>query len=214
MTSTGETIRKRILGKLYLASLKVEDISQSAEDIACELGLDPGVFREIVGSLESEGLCTGSGDSFTLTEKGRTRIKIVMTGGVFEIIHPGHVQTLEQAKRLGDILVVSVARNITVERNKHRVPIHDEKLRRKLVASISLVDGAVLGSETDIFETVLLLKPDIIALGYDQRHSEETIRREIEGKGVAAKVVRLDSSVPDIKTSKIVEGKPEVLRDV
>ena len=197
-----------------MASLKAEDVPQSAEDIACELGLDLVAFNEIVESLESEGLCRRAGDSFTLTEKGRRHIKIVMTGGVFEIIHPGHVQTLEQAKHLGDILVVSVARNETVKRNKHRVPIHDEELRRKLVASISFVDGAVLGSETDIFETVLLLKPDIIALGYDQRHSEEMIRREVESRGVNAKVVRLDSSVPDIKTSKIVEGKPEVLRDV
>ena len=103
-----------------------------------------------------------------LNPSGRKLITIVMTGGAFDIIHPGHIETLEQARALGDALIVSVARDSTFEKNKKRKPQHSEVLRKNLVAAIRTVDCSVLGSETDIFETVELLKPDIIALGYDQ----------------------------------------------
>ncbi|MDG6994784.1 MAG: FAD synthase [Nitrososphaerota archaeon] len=136
-----------------------------------------------------------------------------MTGGGFDIIHPGHVETLERARALGDVLVVSVARNATFERNKKRKPIHDETMRRRIVASMRAVDAAVLGSETDIFETVQLIRPDIIALGYDQAHSEKGIKTEVSRRGLNLKVVRLQSTVPEIKTSRITETLNNSLTD-
>ena len=74
-----------------------------------------------------------------------------------------------------------------------------------------MVDAAVLGSETDIFETVLLLRPDIIALGYDQFHSETKISEEIQRHGLSTRVVRLGASNPNIKTTSIVNRNPESL---
>ncbi len=119
-----------------------------------------------------------------LTERGRKEIVVVMAGGSFDIIHPGHVETLEKARALGDVLVVSVARNSTYLRNKKRDPLHDEKLRRKMVESIKFVDAAILGSEVDLFETVELVRPDIIALGYDQSHNEDGFRKEVSRRGL------------------------------
>lgn len=138
-------------------------------------------------------------------------ITVVMTGGAFDIIHPGHVETLQQAKALGDVLVVSVARDLTFERNKKRKPEHDEGLRKLLVSSLKAVDLALLGSQSDIFQTVEIIKPDIIALGYDQAHDEEMISRESEKRGLSVRVVRLKSTNPDIKTTAIINRNSGVL---
>jgi len=118
---------------------------------------------------------------------------------------------LEQAKSLGDVLVVSVARDSTFQRNKKRPPQHPETLRQYLVSSLRCVNCAVLGSESDIFETVLLLKPDIIALGYDQLHDEAMILEEVKKRGLDVRVVRLKSSNPEIKTTSIIGGKNDNL---
>lgn len=163
---------------------------------------------EIRGKLEElrddELVEYNDGGTFRLKPAGREMITVVLTGGAFDIIHPGHVETLQKAKSLGDVLVVSVARNATYARNRKKSPLHDETLRRDLVQSLKSVDAAILGSSIDIFETVLSVRPDIIALGYDQSHNEDGLRREIERRKIECKIVRLDSSVPSIKSSKII----------
>ena len=93
--------------------------------------------------------------------------KIVLAGGVFDIIHPGHIHTLNAAKALGDVLVVAIATDNTAQKMKKRPPLHNQELRRELVSYLSMVDKAIIGHEDDIFETVKEIKPDIIVLGYD-----------------------------------------------
>ena len=93
--------------------------------------------------------------------------KVVLAGGVFDIIHPGHIHTLNAAKALGDVLVVAIATDRTAEKMKKRPPLHNQELRRELVNCLTMVDRAVVGHENDIFETVKEIKPDIIVLGYD-----------------------------------------------
>jgi FAD synthetase len=162
-------------------------------------------LKKLVDSLILDGYLTRNANgSLELTHKGRLQITVVMTGGAFDILHPGHLETLEQARRLGDVLIVSVARNSTYIENKKRNPLHDESVRRRLVGALRPVDAAILGSEKDIFETVDLLKPDVIALGYDQVHNEETIQKELIRRNLSAKVVRLTSSDASIKSSKIM----------
>ncbi len=114
----------------------------------------------------------------------------VMATGVFDILHPGHVLFLQEAKKLGDELVVVVARDSTVERLKHR-PIMNEEIRRFMVESLKPVDRAVLGHEDDMYKTVEDVKPDIIVLGYDQKFSEEEIEEECKKRGLKVRVVRL-----------------------
>ena len=129
--------------------------------------------------------------------------KIVLAGGVFDIIHPGHIHTLNAAKALGGILVVAIATDKTAKKMKKRSPLHSQELRRELVSCLSMVDRAVIGNEDDIFETVKAIKPNIIALGYDQIHQEQFISDGCKRINLDVKIVRLESPVPELSSSEI-----------
>ena len=129
--------------------------------------------------------------------------KIVLAGGVFDIIHPGHIHTLNAAKALGDILVVAIATDKTAQKMKKRPPLHNQELRRELVSCLSMVDKAIVGHEDDIFETVKAIKPDIIVLGYDQIHQEQFISDGCKRINLDVEIVRLQSPVPKLSSSEI-----------
>lgn len=128
----------------------------------------------------------------------------VMATGVFDLLHLGHLHYLEEAKRLGDELVVVVATDAMVRQRKHD-PITPERMRLELVSALKPVDRAVLGHEDDIFRTVEEVRPDVIALGYDQAWDETWLRRELEQRGLQAKLVRLPRLDHDLDgTRKII----------
>jgi len=142
-------------------------------------------------------------DRNTLTEIGRDSLHVVLSGGVFDIIHPGHIYTLNAAKALGDVLVVVVATDNTSEKMKKRRPLHTQEQRQELVNSLSMVDLCLVGQEDDLFKTVNLVKPQIIALGYDQVHQEKFITDGCKRIDHDAKVARLQSPIPESSSSKI-----------
>ena len=142
-------------------------------------------------------------DRTTLTEIGRNSLHVVLAGGVFDIIHPGHIYTLNAAKALGDVLVVVVATDITSEKMKKRKPLHTQEQRQELVNSLSMVDLCLVGQEDDIFKTVDRVRPQIIALGYDQIHQEKFITDGCKKIELDAKVARLQSPIPESSSSKI-----------
>jgi FAD synthetase len=128
-----------------------------------------------------------------------------MATGVFDLLHPGHVFFLVEARKLGDELVVVVARDQTARRLK-REPYVPEHVRREMVEALKPVDRAVLGSTTDIYQTVIDLHPDIIALGYNQVWNEAEVERECARRGVPVKVARIGPLPHDeLATRKIVE---------
>jgi len=129
--------------------------------------------------------------------------KIVLAGGVFDIIHPGHIHTLNAAKALGGILVVAIATDKTAEKMKKRTPLHNQELRRELVSCLSMVDKAIVGHEDDIFQTVKEVKPNIIVLGYDQVHQEKFISDGCKRINLNVEIVRLESPVPHLSSSEI-----------
>ena len=129
--------------------------------------------------------------------------KIVLAGGVFDIIHPGHIHTLTAAKALGDVLVVAIATDKTAQKMKKMTPLHNQELRCELVSSLSMVDEAIVGHEEDIFETVKEIKPDIIALGYDQIHQEKFISDGCKRINLDVEIVRLQSPIPKLSSSEI-----------
>ncbi len=129
--------------------------------------------------------------------------KIVLAGGVFDIIHPGHIHTLNAAKALGDVLVVAIATDKTAQKMKKRSPLHNQELRCELVSCLSMVDKAVIGHEDDIFETVKAIKPNIIVLGYDQIHQEKFIDEGCKRINLNVEIVRLQSPVPELSSSEI-----------
>ena len=142
-------------------------------------------------------------DKKTLTVKGRNSLQVVLAGGVFDIIHPGHIYTLNAAKALGDILVVVVATNNTAVKMKKRDPLHTQEQRKELVNSLSMVDLCLIGQENDIFKTVNHVRPQIIALGYDQIHQEKFIIDGCKKIELDAKVARLESPIPKSSSSDI-----------
>ena len=142
-------------------------------------------------------------DKNTLSEIGRDSLRVVLAGGVFDIIHPGHISTLNAAKVLGDVLVVVVATDNTAVKMKKRKPIHNQEQRQELVNSLGVVDLCLIGQENDIFKTVNLVKPQIIALGYDQIHQEQFITEGCKKIKLDAKVARLQSPIPESSSSKI-----------
>jgi cytidyltransferase-like protein len=139
----------------------------------------------------------------TLSEIQNSPSKIVLAGGVFDIIHPGHINTLNDAKRLGDVLVVVVATDKTAVKMKKRRPLHSAQLRQELVSSLSMVDLCIIGDEEDIFRTVDLVKPQIIALGYDQTHQEKFIIDGCRKINLDVIVARLESPRPETSSSSI-----------
>jgi len=128
-----------------------------------------------------------------------------MATGVFDLLHPGHLYFLTEAKKLGDELVVVVARDQTARRLK-REPYVPEHIRREMVESLKPVDRAVLGSATDIYETVLNERPQVIALGFDQVWNEREVEKECERRGVPVKVVRIGPSPHnELATRRLVD---------
>ena len=129
--------------------------------------------------------------------------KIVLAGGVFDIIHPGHIHTLNAAKALGGVLVVAIATDKTAKKMKKRSPLHNQELRRELVSCLSMVDKAIVGHEDDIFQTVKEVKPNIIVLGYDQVHQEKFISDGCKRINLNVEIVRLETPVPHLSSSEI-----------
>ena len=118
----------------------------------------------------------------------------VMATGTFDLLHMGHIYYLGEAKKLGDTLTVVVARDSTVRKLKHE-PINPEEIRLDLIKELKMVDEAYLGYEDDMYAIVEEIKPDIIALGYDQIHDEDKIKSELKKRKLSAKVVRLSEYV-------------------
>jgi rfaE bifunctional protein nucleotidyltransferase chain/domain len=138
-----------------------------------------------------------SGAGFALTDAGRKQVKIVMTGGVFDIIHLGHVQTLENARKMGDALVVVVAHDATVRRQKGRKALHSAQERAALLRVLRCVDLALVGHPRDREVTVRRVRPDIVVFGYDQKHDMR----------LKAKVMRLRTRLKGraFKTSGLID---------
>ena len=114
----------------------------------------------------------------------------VMATGTFDLLHLGHIYYLKEAKKLGDKLVVVVATDATVKKLKHE-PINPEEIRLNLIKELKIVDEAYIGHEEDIYEIVKEIKPDIIALGFDQLHDKKKIENELKKRNINAKIVRL-----------------------
>ena len=183
---------------MYVASISdktpVEIIKEKGgiTEEAIDLKIDECISNQLVNE-----------DRKTLTELGRTSLKVVLAGGVFDIIHPGHIHTLNAAKDLGDVLVVAIATDKTSEKMKKRLPLHNQDQRKMLVDALSVVDLSVVGHEGDIFKTVDLIRPQIIALGYDQVHQEKFITEGCRKINLDVTVARLQSPIPEVSSSTI-----------
>ncbi len=131
-----------------------------------------------------------------------------MATGTFDLLHLGHIYYLKEAKKLGDTLAVVVATDATVRKLKHE-PINPQEIRLNLIKELRIVDEAYLGHEDDIYEIVEEIKPDVIALGFDQIHDEDKIKSELKKRKINAKIVRLSEfkGGSDLEGTRIIIGK-------
>ena len=194
---------KRVLAAIF--SLGIEGKETNISTIGHRLGLRREEAEKELVSLVNKGMVNFRGDKVELTPRGRRSIRVVFIGGGFEVIHYGHAYTIDKAKSLGDVLVVSVARDSTIRRRKKREPLVNERDRVKLLSSLRMVDAAILGVQGDIYVTLKKVGPDIVALGYDQYHMEKEVINEARNRGLKVKVVRLDSPYPKLKTSNLLK---------
>ncbi len=131
----------------------------------------------------------------------------VMAVGVFDLLHAGHLHYVEQAKSLGDELVVVVAHDDTVRKQKHE-PVTNQDLRRRMVEGLKPVDDSIIGNPPNvpIFDILPIVNPDIIALGYDQIHAVEKIKSQLLELGLdSIEVIRVEGLNDDLDgTRKII----------
>ena len=146
-----------------------------------------------------------------------------MATGTFDIIHPGHGYYLEESKKVGGkdaTLVVVVARDSTV-RSKKRIPVVEEKQRLEVVKMLKPVDEAYLGSESDMFEIVKKICPDIITIGSDQNYDTADLKKQLLKRNINAEVVRiegyrispLDSTCKILKRIKSMEFDEKIFKE-
>ena len=191
-----------LLRAIYTVGLREGGVK--AGGVRKRLGVAEASIRNALRDAAGKKLIKEGEGLVELTPAGRRRLKVVMLGGAFEIIHPGHVHALSEARSLGNTLVVVVATDQSVEKNKGRPPVTDQASRVGLVSSLRQVDLALPGNKGSIYEILLRIRPDIVALGYDQRLAGEEVVREAAKRGVRITTARLGTQMPDVKTSKIL----------
>jgi FAD synthetase len=145
--------------------------------------------------------------------------KVVLATGAFDLLHYGHLNFLQEARKMGGRdarLIVIVARDRTVEARKGKKPIVPEDQRRALIEALKPVDDAILGFEDMNYEAVIdRLNPDIIAVGYDQSDIKSSVEELIQRKGLKIRVFQTRKfAVDDIdSSSKIKRRVIEVEKD-
>ncbi len=121
--------------------------------------------------------------------------KRVLTSGVFDLIHPGHIIFLEKAKEIGgknSKLIVVIARDSTVLKFKGSKPIFNEKIRKRIVSSLKPVDIAILGFKDFSIEKIIKkIKPNIVVFGYDQIKLMKEFKKICKEKNWNIKIVKL-----------------------
>jgi cytidyltransferase-like protein len=198
-----DPVDKAVLASLYVSAL--EPSIPAYERIKSRLAISKEFFEKRIAKLAGMGMIEKN-DHAKLTFIGRDALKVVLVGGVFDLIHPGHIHTLKAAKDAGDVLVVVIARTATAQKiKKDRKIYHDESLRKELVESLGFVDLALVGREGTLYDTVEFVKPNVIALGYDQAHSEKDVAENCKKRNLDVQVIRLSTPIPGSKSSKIKE---------
>jgi 8-oxo-dGTP diphosphatase len=170
--------RRGNVGMAYLCKL-VKGKAMAGSDAASVGFFDTG---RLPGKLAFDH------DKIIMDALGFLKPRKVLAGGAFNLIHPGHLHFLEQAKRLGDELVVVVAHDRTVIKNGKKL-LFPAETRAGLVGSVRHVDRVVIGNERDDMKVVVKEKPDVIAVGYDQDLAG--MKGRLKKAGMRCRVVRI-----------------------
>ncbi len=173
----------------------------NAKELYLQCVRENGLFEAACGKLSQQEKAmlekNATNGKYWLNASERSMFRVVLTGGVFDILHIGHILTLQKARDQGDVLVVVVTTDERVERVKGKKPIHDAEYRRAMVSALKWVDLAIVGA-SDVMDTFERVKPDVVVFGYDQKPF---------GLPAPAKSVHLKDIMADerlAKTSRII----------
>ncbi len=129
--------------------------------------------------------------------------RVVFTNGCFDLLHPGHIRSLERARSLGDLLVVGINSDHSVRQLKGTErPLIHERERAEILAALAAVDFVVVFDELTPRELIAALLPDVLVKGADWGASEVVGREEVEAAG--GKVVSVPIE-PGYSTTRILE---------
>jgi rfaE bifunctional protein nucleotidyltransferase chain/domain len=130
--------------------------------------------------------------------------RLVFTNGCFDLLHPGHVQTLEASRALGDALIVGLNSDSSVRQLKGEGrPVLPENERAEILAALACVDAVVIYNEPTPRETIAALLPDVLVKGGDWAGDKIIGREEVEAAG--GKVVSIPV-VPSYSTTAILQS--------
>ncbi len=132
--------------------------------------------------------------------------KKVMIFGTFDLLHAGHENMFEQARALGDQLTVIIARDETVKKIKGEYPYYTEKQRLKNLKNTGFADKITLGGLGNKYDVIRKIRPDVIALGYDQFAFTYQLEKFLIDERIDAQITRLKSYKPEIYKSSLIRA--------
>ena len=133
----------------------------------------------------------------------RVRGRVVFTNGVFDLLHPGHIDVISQARDQGDALLVGLNSDASVRRLKGPArPVRNEAERAYVLAALSDVDAVVIFGEDTPLELIRHLRPDVLVKGGDYEPDTVVGRDDVESWGGRVIIVPLR---PGQSTTSIIE---------
>jgi len=134
-------------------------------------------------------------------------MKKVLAFGSFDLLHEGHKHFLKEAKKLGDYLVVVVALDSTIKDFKGHVPKFSEEARILHLRELGIADEVRLGYKGDKWKIIEAIKPEIIALGYDQNSYTKGLEKGMKERGLSLEIIRLKSFNPERYKSSLLRSE-------
>lgn len=205
MSDLFQTLLKEFLKTAYVLTIKNGSFSVKEFSIEHNRTEEEGksLLSVLIG-LKLIRKVLDPSDHYSITQGGKNNLKVVLTGGVFDIIHLGHVNTLKTAKEGADVLVVVVASDEIVESSKGRPPLNNQVNRMKLLEELMIVDIVAKGDpdSSKFLDSVIEYEPDTIVLGYDQTSTEEMLMKYLEKSSIREiEIKKLKSHIPNEKSS-------------
>lgn len=130
----------------------------------------------------------------------------MLVGGVFDILHPGHIYFLRKARELGRVYVV-LAKDQTVLESKGRPPVLSENERAEILRELKTVTEVIIGTYPPDFKKILEeVKPDIVFLGPDQSYLVPLIEKSLKEAGISAEIKQLDKRLENYSSTRIKQS--------
>ena len=131
-------------------------------------------------------------------------MRTVICFGTFDVLHLGHLNYFQQAKKYGNYLIVVIAREV----NAKKKLVFSEKERLELIKHLKIVDEAVLGDKKDFLKIIEQKKPAVICLGYDHQIEIKELKEKLNQRGLNPEIKRMKSYQQSKYKSSLIKNHP------